>query len=107
MPSGSEWCPLAKQTSAHCDKDKTEQDGSGAVVDSDPQSATGCSLIPAVFDKTRKLERDTVTDKPADKLAPQNREFIYASEPVPGLAVYTSYRPPGNKIFIKHRVFRI
>ena len=106
MPSEADWCPLAQRAAAHCDREKAEN-SSDSIIGSDSEGASECRLITTVFDKTRKVERDTVHSRPVDKVAQVSANLPYAANGVVPRKFYTSYHPPGNKIFVKHQVFRI
>lgn len=57
MAADSDICPLAKM-SADCDKAEKAGANAAIVVSSDESSVGCCAFLPAVFDKSRKVERD-------------------------------------------------
>jgi len=104
-----EFCPLAKANPDHCNKAKDNRDNKDSRLASDDGSRglSCCGFIPAVFDKTRKIERDVHATQPADKpeTSPQTLSPLRQNFDTP--AFYTSYRPIQDRIFIRHHVFRI
>jgi hypothetical protein len=102
----SDHCPLAKKPAAHCNQSKQEAK-SDLISRSSTQAFDCCGFIPAVFDKTRKVERDTKAVEPAAKPATLNRPFLVALPPVQIAPAYSSYVPVNDRIFIRNRVFRI
>ena len=99
-------CPLAKAASNHCDKSKNKKNFQ--LVSTDRTcSLSGCALIPAVFDKTRKVELEVHAVQPVDQPAVSPRTFKLISRSHDNPALYTSLHLVQDKIFIKHRVFRI
>ncbi|MEJ7847054.1 MAG: hypothetical protein WKF92_03080 [Pyrinomonadaceae bacterium] len=109
MPSvkaADEFCPLSKK-SEHCDKG-VEKDGFFEISTGTGHDGLGCcGYLPAVFDKSRKLERtEGIAEVPA---------VISIAAPVPhqsefSFRVAATYSPPiiyHEKVFITNCVFRI
>jgi hypothetical protein len=108
MPAmtAKEFCPLGKGKS-HCDKAKAENDSPLVSRESGSYSFDCCGFLPAVFDKSRKIEKNQKTVYPVAKIKVDLPKFAFAEN---DSAVSISYQPPvfhQNKIFIKNCVFRI
>lgn len=104
--AGEDFCPLAKASRGHCDRssDKTKRE---LVSNGTSQSFDCCSFLPAVFDKSRKLERGVkglVAPKAEDHTISRPRLAPITIRPP---SDYTSYVPIRDRIFIRNRVFRI
>jgi len=102
----AEICPLAKGKS-HCDKANATNESPLVSRESDDQKLDCCGFLPAVFDKSRKVEKNQKTVQSVDKIKIDLPEFVFAEH---DSAVLINYRIPvfpQNKIFIKNCVFRI
>jgi hypothetical protein len=108
MPAmtAKEFCPLAKGKS-HCDKAKAENDSPLVSNETGTYSLDCCGFLPAVFDKTRKLEKSRQIEKIVDKIKIDLPKFFSAEN---DFAVSINYHPRvsrQSKIFIQNCVFRI
>ncbi|HEX8637580.1 MAG TPA: hypothetical protein VF692_05925 [Pyrinomonadaceae bacterium] len=101
----AEFCPLAKAKS-HCDKTNKAKTGEPSFSNNSGLKINCCGFLPAVFDKTRKIEK-------APQIVDVNQVKIDApsfSSVERNFAVTEFYRPPEfdqKKIFITNCVFRI
>jgi len=106
--SASGHCPLSKPASGHCDKGPLTTGNSERALDSTPRVLGCCGFMPAVFDKVRKIERQTQVSQPAQRPAITRLSFEPILPSSPGTSeLYSSFSPLQNKSFIKNRVFRI
>ena len=101
-----ESCPLAKLAPEHCDKGNADS-ASTLITNPGLKADKCCVFIAAVFEKTRKLERPLVLTKPADEPGRMAPQFALVSHSFSNRLSYDSYIHAANKIFIRHRVFRI
>jgi hypothetical protein len=101
----TEFCPLAKAKS-HCDKTDKTKTGDFVSLSGAGLNFECCGFLPAVFDKTRKIEKVpqiVSTDRvkiEAPRFSTLERNYEVAA----------FYRPPEfnrKKVFIKNCVFRI
>jgi hypothetical protein len=107
--SASEYCPLAKSSAAagHCNKSRNTKN-SQLASHSSSQALDCCGFMPAVFDKTRKVEREIHTAQPSSKPAISQGRFAPAPQRDPQTTrFYASISILQKKIFIKHGAFRI
>jgi len=102
---GSDYCPLARAAKSHCDH-STRKSNSDSFSQSTAQSFDCCAFIPAVFDKTRKIDRHphpaNIGEKPVPlrlKIRPVRRDWPKT--------IHASYRSLPNRIFIKNHAIRI
>ena len=101
----TEFCPLAKAKS-HCDKTDKAKTGEPTLANVLTSNLDCCGFLPAVFDKTRKIEK-------APQIVGVNQVKIEAprfSSAERHFAVAEFYRPPEfyqKKIFIQNCVYRI
>lgn len=103
--SEKEFCPLAGKGQSHCDKAKAVSPT--FTKDSDNLKLDCCGFLPAVFDKTRKLEKIAQIAQPADKIKVDLPIFAATENSFP---ITANYHPPvlrHEKIFIKNCIFRI
>ncbi|MEO8572904.1 MAG: hypothetical protein ABI481_02960 [Pyrinomonadaceae bacterium] len=106
--SAAEHCPRTKPASGHCNKTGNANTASQLVSNSGPQALSCCGFMPAVFDKTRKVEREVHASQPAAKPAIPQLRLGPVSPRSPGTTrFYSSFSVVQNKIFIKHGVLRI
>ena len=104
--AANEICPLAKAGN-HCDKTKSKSNSPTFSSESDNQNFDCCAFLPALFEKTRKLEKTQQTAQISDKLKFDAPRFSFAEN---NFQVAETYQPPDfyqEKIFIKNCVFRI
>lgn len=108
MPAmtAKEFCPLAKGKS-HCDKAKAENDSPLVSRESGIYSFDCCGFLPAVFDKSRKVEKNQKTVQPVAKIKVDLPKFAFAEKDFAVSGSYNSVSFSQNKIFIKNCVFRI
>src|SRR4030095_5374964 len=104
--SEKEFCPLAKLSPEHCDKGKSDKNLT-LVSDERPQTLNCCGFLPAVFDKTRKIERHVSVLEPSAKPATITFRSSVAVHRIQIPVVYVSYLPARDRVFIKHRILRI
>lgn len=110
MPAQSadqEFCPLAVKGQSHCDKMK--KDGGAPTfssVSSDPRLDC-CGFLPAVFDKTRKIEQSEQIAHSAAKMKVDLQKFSFVENDVQIAANYRSPLLKHHKIYIKNCIFRI
>lgn len=101
----AEFCPLAKAKS-HCDKANKAQTDAPTFSNDSGLKVDCCGFLPAVFDKTRKIEK-------APQIVGVSRVKIDPprfSSGAGNFAIAAAYRPPEftqKKIFIANCVFRI
>lgn len=105
MPA-KEFCPLAKGKS-HCDKAKPENDSPLVSRESGSYSFDCCGFLPAVFDKSRKVEKNQKTVHPVAKIKVDLPKFAFVEKDFIVSGIYNSASFSQNKIFIKNCVFRI
>ena len=108
MPAmtAKEFCPLAKGKN-HCDKTKPENDSPLISRESGSYSFDCCGFLPAVFDKSRKVEKNQKTVHPAAKIKVDPPKFAFIEKDFIVSGFYSSASFSQNKIFIKNCVFRI
>jgi hypothetical protein len=104
-PDDAEFCPLAKM-SAHCDKGR-KADPFRPRISTGLESADCCAFLPAIFDKTRKVEQvqKQIAAAPAVLAAPGFRLATKVTAPT-----FTSFSPrieAHQKLFIQNCAFRI
>jgi hypothetical protein len=103
--NGSDYCPLAKVAKGHCDH--TDKKGNSTQFSqSSSQAFDCCSFIPAVFDKTRKVERHKQPASVGEKTLPLRLRIRPERHSWPK-TVHASYRLAPDHIFIKHHALRI
>ena len=103
----ADFCPLAAKGKSHCNKAQAANDLPTFSNESENQKFDCCGFLPAIFDKTRKIEKHQHVAQPAAKIkvdlpkfSPVENNFVTVAE----------YRPPitkQHKIFIKNCIFRI
>lgn len=101
-----EFCPLEKAKS-HCDKAKAENDSPLVSKGSVDHSLDCCGFMPAVFDKTRKIEKGQQLTQPVDKVKVDLPKFVFIKNDFAASANYRRQEFSQNKIFIKNCIFRI
>jgi hypothetical protein len=104
--TAKEFCPLAKGKS-HCDKAKAENDSPLVSRESGSYSFDCCGFLPAVFDKSRKVEKNQKTAHPVAKIKVDLPKFVFTEKDFAVSGSYNSASFSQNKIFIKNCVFRI
>jgi len=100
-----EFCPLAKAKS-HCDKSKND-DSAIVLEQSGNVTFDCCGFLPAVFDKTRKVEKNQQPANVADKIKIDRPQFFLVKSKYETDGIY---HPPilnQEKAFIVNCVFRI
>lgn len=105
--SDKEFCPLAAKGQNHCDKSKTKSDLPTISKESSGQMSDCCGFLPAVFDKTRKIEKNQQATQPVDKIKVDLPRFSLAGNDFETVSDYRSPLINQNKIFIKNCIFRI
>ncbi|PYS98495.1 MAG: hypothetical protein DMF63_15810 [Acidobacteria bacterium] len=103
--AGAEFCPLAKVSKGHCDH-SSKKSKSDLFSQSTPQAFDCCGFIPAVFDKTRKIERHKQPASVGEKQLPFRLKVRPARSGWPK-ATQASYPPNPGRIFIRHHALRI
>ena len=104
----AEFCPLAAKGQSHCDK--AAKKTSGAPVFSKQTGNLNfdcCGFLPAVFDKTRKIEKTQQTAPPVAKVKVDSPRFLLVKNAFQVARNYRAAVFKQNKIFIKNCVFRI
>jgi hypothetical protein len=102
-----EFCPLAAKGKSHCDKAKKDNDLPSVSKKSDNLNFECCGFLPAVFDKTRKIEKNQQIALPVAKIKVDLAKFSLVEN---NFEASADYRPPvlkQEKIFIKNCIFRI
>jgi hypothetical protein len=103
----AEFCPLAAKGKSHCDKAKKDNDLPVVSKQSDNLNFDCCGFLPAVFDKTRKIEKNQQIALPVAKIKVDSPIFSLVEN---NFEVAAGYRPPilrQERIFIKNCIFRI
>ncbi len=98
-------CPMAKMSS-HCDKAKQQTSNADFFERAAPACVDCCAFLPAVFDKTRKVEPAQEQMAPTAKVA-----AISFDPPMITVAAFISqtFQQPAKlaaKIYIQNCVFR-
>ena len=101
-----DFCPLGKGKS-HCDKAKAENDSPLVSTETGFQSFDCCGFLPAVFDKTRKVEKNQQVTKLVDKIKVDLPKFAFTKKDLTVSESYHSASFSKNKTFIKNCIFRI
>jgi hypothetical protein len=103
--AGSDFCPLARASKGHCDH-AAKTTKSKLISQRTSEAFDCCGFIPAMFDKTRKVERHKqpadIGEKPVPfrlKIRPVRRDWPKA--------VQASFQGVPGRIFIKHHALRI
>lgn len=101
----AESCPLARAKS-HCDKAERAKKDAPIFALSSSLTFDCCGFLPAVFDKTRKIEKtpQIIGVSRAKVDAPK---FLSVASNFAVAEVYRAPQLARKKIFIKNRVFRI
>jgi hypothetical protein len=107
MAAKSEFCPLAAKGQSHCDKGAVKNDSPVVSKITQSQTLDCCGFLPAVFDKTRKIEKNQQTTQPADKIKVDLPGFSYVENSFETVADYHSPFLAQKKIFLKNCIFRI
>lgn len=105
--SNTEFCPLAAKGQSHCNKGKIKSDLPAVSKHSGNQFLDCCGFLPAVFDKTRKIEKNQQIALPAAKIKVDLPKFSFAEN---NFQIAADYHLPvlrQEKIFIKNCIFRI
>ena len=99
-------CPLAKIS--HCDKQTAgESDSSGASFQIYTRALNCCRLVPAIFDKARKIEQIPQTSEALTTPEISSPKFSIVERKI---EFVRTYRPPvlnRGGTYLKNRVFRI
>jgi hypothetical protein len=104
----AEFCPLAAKGQSHCDKAAKKDDRKPSVSkQTDNLNFDCCGFLPAVFDKTRKIEKTQQTAPPVAKIKVDSPRFSLVENDFQAAANYRAAVLNQNKIFIKNCVFRI
>lgn len=103
----AEFCPLAAKGRSHCDKTKESGDEPIFSAATSHLKFDCCGFLPAVFDKTRKIEKTEQTTEPAAKIKVAPPEFSCDGDDFETTSEYRSIIRKQEKIFIKNCVFRI
>lgn len=101
-----EFCPLGKAKS-HCDKAKAENASPLVSKETADHGLDCCGFMPAVFDKTRKVEKNRQPAQPVDKVKVDLPKFVFIKNDFGASAKYRPQEFSQNKIFIKNCIFRI
>lgn len=102
----TEFCPLATK-SKHCDKTKAESTPEIAVKRADLDSVYCCAFLPAIFDKSRKLERVDQPELVSAQPLPIRFNPVSVSFRRPAFSRFIPYLPDRRDTFVKNCVFRI
>jgi hypothetical protein len=105
--SDSEFCPLAAKGQSHCDKAKAKNDSPVFSKVTESPALDCCGFLPAVFDKTRKIENIQQATQPVDKIKVDLPRFSLIENSFETAADYRSPFLAQKKIFIKNCIFRI
>jgi len=103
--SGTDFCPLAKASHGHCSK--ATNNSSELVSTPSSQAFDCCAFIPAIFDKTRKIEQHVKSTPLAMQAVAVRAEFRPAARLLQIRSGYISYQPSRDRVFLKNSVFRI
>jgi hypothetical protein len=103
--SGSDYCPLTRAAKSHCDR-ATQQSKTESFSQSTPEAFDCCAFIPAVFDKTRKIDRHPQPAGIAEKPEPLRLKIRPVRHDWPK-GTYAFYLPVPDRIFIKLHALRI
>jgi len=103
--AGEDFCPLAKASHGHCERSKDKNE-SELVSNPTPQSFDCCAFIPAVFDKTRKIDRKPQPAGIIQKTVPLRLKIRPVRRDWPK-AMNAWARPAQGRMFIKHHALRI
>jgi hypothetical protein len=104
----AEFCPLAQKGQSHCNKAKSGvSDFSTVSKQSDNLNFDCCGFLPAVFDKTRKIEKNQQAALPVAKVKVDLPKFSFTENNFEATADYRSPVLKQGKIFIKNCIFRI
>ena len=105
--NGVDSCPLARVSKGHCDHaGSAEKSKSESFSQSTAQAFDCCSFIPAVFDKTRKIDRHPHPAGIGEKTVPLRLKIRPARRSWPK-SVQASNLPAPGRIFIKNHALRI
>lgn len=107
MAAKSDFCPLAAKGQNHCDKSKVKNDSAVVSKITRSQTLDCCGFLPAVFDKTRKIENIQQATQPVDKIKIDLPKFSFVENSFETAADYHSPFIAQKKIFIKNCIFRI
>ncbi len=102
-----EFCPLAAKGQSHCDKAKGTSAAPVVSKQTGDQNLDCCGFLPAVFDKTRKIEKTEQTAPPVAKIKVDAPRFLPVENNFEAATNYRAAILNQNKIFIKNCVFRI
>ncbi|HEY0428179.1 MAG TPA: hypothetical protein VGC76_10390 [Pyrinomonadaceae bacterium] len=103
----ADFCPLAAKGKSHCNKAKSETIAPNFSKLSESSNLDCCGFLPAVFDKTRKIEKNRQIALPAAKIKVDLPKFSFVKIDFEVSAAYCSTVLNQNKIFIKNCIFRI
>jgi len=104
----AEFCPLAKKGQSHCHKAKSgNADLPNFSKQSDNLNFDCCGFLPAVFDKTRKIEKNQQVALPVAKIKVDLPKLFFVKNDFETVANYRPLVLSQNKIFIKNCIFRI
>jgi hypothetical protein len=101
-----EFCPLRKAGN-HCDKTKAENDSPIFSKETSNQKFDCCGFLPAVFDKTRKIEQVEQIAPLAAKIKTASPRFFLIKSDFERFTDYYSPVLNQEKIFVKNCIFRI
>jgi hypothetical protein len=105
---GAEFCPLAAKGQSHCNKAKSgNADLPNFSKQSDNLNFDCCGFLPAVFDKTRKIEKNQQIALPVAKVKVDSPKLFLVKHDFETVANYRPLVLNQNKIFIKNCIFRI
>jgi hypothetical protein len=105
-PDKHDSCPMAKM-SHHCDKAKHQDDSFPAFGKPDLFCVGGCAYLPAVFDKSRKIETIHTQAAPAGKtVSVRFDQPVLTSRAADAPSVYSRLHAR-KKIFVTNCNFRI
>jgi hypothetical protein len=102
-----QFCPLAAKGKSHCHKTKSVSDLPNVSALTETQNFDCCGFLPAVFDKTRKIEKTQHAAKLVDKVKIDSPKFIFDGKDFESFAYYQPFVSNQTKIFIKNCIFRI
>ena len=101
-----EFCPLAK-SGVHCNKSDQNIESLKLTKQSGESGMDCCAFIPALFDKTRKIDNDQQTAAVAPVLSVITPKLVSVAANFAPARPYLSAVLQKNSTFLKNRTFRI
>lgn len=102
----TEFCPLAKM-GVHCDRGEQNKDSPKLTNRTGDAGMDCCAFIPALFDKTRKIDNNHQIAAAAPVLSVIPPKLVLVTANFAAARSYLSTSLLKNKTFLKNRTFRI